>query len=142
MSEVFRPIQDFTDALSEERYVSVSYVKPVLYLFNTTILAEEDNNTELTKDVKRNILAYLNEKSSTDDQLNITSFLDPRYRTTYTKERKSQTRNFQSTRRDQVTKGSTAGPSIRACCSARGKKDKYLVQLFKKAQHQQHGQHR
>ncbi|RXN23605.1 zinc finger BED domain-containing 1-like protein [Labeo rohita] len=80
--------KDFTDALSGEHYVSVSYVKPVLHLFNTTILAEEDDNTELARDVKRNILAYLNEKYSdadTDDLLDIASFLDPRFRTTYTK---------------------------------------------------------
>lgn len=81
-------LQDFTDALSGEHYVSVSYVKPVLHLFNTTILAEDDNNTELARDVKKNILAYLNEKyldADTDDLLDIASFLDPRFRTTYTK---------------------------------------------------------
>ncbi|KAE8575740.1 hypothetical protein XENTR_v10003928 [Xenopus tropicalis] len=88
VNKVLSPLQDFTDALSGEHYVSVSYVKPVLHLFNTTILAEEDDNSELTRDVKRNILAYLNEKYSnadTDDLLDIASFLDPRFRTTYTK---------------------------------------------------------
>ncbi|XP_073689131.1 E3 SUMO-protein ligase ZBED1-like [Garra rufa] len=86
VNKVLSPLQDFTDALSGEHYVSVSYVKPVLHLFNTTILAEEDDNTELARDVKRNILAYLNEKySDTDNLLDIASFLDPRFRTTYTK---------------------------------------------------------
>ncbi|XP_056392413.1 uncharacterized protein LOC130285157 isoform X2 [Hyla sarda] len=90
-AQVLSPLQDFTDALSGERYVSVSYVKLVLHLFNTTILAEEENDTELTKDVKRNILAYLNEKYSdpdTDDLLDMTFFLDPQYRTTYTNKEK------------------------------------------------------
>ncbi|CAM4455220.1 unnamed protein product [Leuciscus chuanchicus] len=58
----------------------------LLSLFNTSILAEEESDTQLTKDVKRNILAYLNEKYSdqvTDDLLDIASLLDPRFRTKY-----------------------------------------------------------
>lgn len=86
VNKVLSPLQDFTDALSGEQYVSVSYLKPVLSLFNTSILAEEESDTQLTKDVKRNILAYLNEKYSdqvTDDMLDIASLLDPRFRTKY-----------------------------------------------------------
>lgn len=86
VNKVLSPLQDFTDALSGEQYVSVSYLKPVLSLFNTSILAEEKSDTQLTKDVKRNILAYLNEKYSdqvTDDLLDIASLLDPRFRTNY-----------------------------------------------------------
>ncbi|XP_073667609.1 E3 SUMO-protein ligase ZBED1-like [Paramisgurnus dabryanus] len=86
VNKVLSPLQDFTDALSGEQYVSVSYLKPVLSLFNTSILAEEESDTQLTKDVKRNILAYLNEKYSdqvTDDLLDIASLLDPRFRTKY-----------------------------------------------------------
>ncbi|XDV25933.1 hypothetical protein PO909_029757 [Leuciscus waleckii] len=86
VNKVLSPLQDFTDALSGEQYVSVSYLKPVLSLFNTSILAEEESDTQLTKDVKRNILAYLNEKNSdqvTDDLLDIASLLDPRFRTKY-----------------------------------------------------------
>ncbi len=91
INKVLSPLQDFTDALSGEQYVSVSYLKPVLHLFNTSILAEEENDTQLTKDVKRNILAYLNDKYSdpvTNDLLNIASFLDPRFRATYIEKEK------------------------------------------------------
>lgn len=52
--------------------MSASPTSSVLHLFNTSILAEEEDDTQLTKDVKRNILAYLN-------------LLDPRFRTTYIK---------------------------------------------------------
>ncbi|XP_063742293.1 E3 SUMO-protein ligase ZBED1-like [Eleginops maclovinus] len=86
VNKVLSPLQDFTDALSGEKYVSVSYLKPVLSLFNTSILAEEESDNQLTKDVKRNILAYLNEKyadEDTDDLLDIASLLDPRFRTKY-----------------------------------------------------------
>ena len=36
------PLQEFTDALSGEDYVSVSYLKPVLHLRKTATLAETD----------------------------------------------------------------------------------------------------
>ncbi|XP_051784492.1 E3 SUMO-protein ligase ZBED1-like [Erpetoichthys calabaricus] len=91
VNKVLSPLQDFTDALSREHYVSVSYLKPVLHLFNTSILAEEENDTQLTEDVKKNILAYLNEKYSDpalDDLMDVTSLLDPRFRTTYIKNEK------------------------------------------------------
>lgn len=86
LNKVLSPLQDFTDALSGEEYVSVSYLKPVLHLFNTSILAVEENDTQLTKDIKKKILAYLNEKYAdpdTDDLLDMASLLDPRFRTTY-----------------------------------------------------------
>ncbi len=91
INKVLSPLQDFTDALSEEQYVSFSYLKPVLHLFNTSILAEEENDTQLTKDVKRNIVAYLNDKYSdpvTNDLLDIASFLDSRFRATYIEKEK------------------------------------------------------
>ncbi|CAM4726085.1 unnamed protein product [Leuciscus chuanchicus] len=56
------PLQDFTDALSGEHYVSISYVKPALHLLNTSVLAEEEEDTGLTKSLKSKILNYLNEK--------------------------------------------------------------------------------
>ncbi|XP_077403113.1 E3 SUMO-protein ligase ZBED1-like isoform X4 [Vanacampus margaritifer] len=85
------PLQDFTDALSGEQYVGVSYLKPVLKLFNASILAEDENDPQLTKDVKRNVLADLNGKYShpvVDDLLDMASLLDPRFRTKYTDEEK------------------------------------------------------
>ncbi|XP_019715163.1 zinc finger BED domain-containing protein 1-like [Hippocampus comes] len=91
VNKALGPLQDFTDALSGEQYVSVSYLKPVLKLFNASILAEEENDTQLTKDVKRNILADLNEKYSdtvVDDLLDMASLLDPRFRTKYVDEEK------------------------------------------------------
>ncbi|XP_077361925.1 E3 SUMO-protein ligase ZBED1-like isoform X2 [Festucalex cinctus] len=86
VNKALSPLQDFTDALSGEQYVSVSYLKPVLKLFNESILAEDDDDPQLTKDVKRNILADLNEKYSdpvSDDMLDMASLLDPRFRTKY-----------------------------------------------------------
>lgn len=37
-NKAVKPLQDFTDALSGESYVSVSCIKPVLHLFKTSLL--------------------------------------------------------------------------------------------------------
>ncbi|XP_040289759.1 E3 SUMO-protein ligase ZBED1-like [Bufo bufo] len=82
VNKALSPLQDFTDALSGESYVSISCVKPALNLLNTSVLAEED--TDLTKSLKSRILQYLNEKYEvTQDLLNMASFMDPRFRTQY-----------------------------------------------------------
>ncbi|XP_063075476.1 E3 SUMO-protein ligase ZBED1-like [Engraulis encrasicolus] len=83
------PLQEFTDALSGEDYVSVSYLKPVLHLLRTATLAEDDEDTDLTKEIKTKALHYIEEKYSdpvTQGLLDITSFLDPRFKTTYISE--------------------------------------------------------
>lgn len=80
------PLRDFTDALSGEDYVSVSYVKPVLHLLKVNILSLNDEDTELTKTMKTTILAYLTDKyqdPTTDDLLDMASLVDPRFKTQY-----------------------------------------------------------
>jgi len=56
------PLQEFTDALSGEIYVSVSFVKPVLHLLKTSVLAEKKDDTDLTKFIKVKIMDYMNTK--------------------------------------------------------------------------------
>lgn len=80
VNRALSPLMEFTDALSGEEYVSVSYLKPVLHLLNNSVLSPDENDTELTKQLKWNILKYLNEKYSdaaTDDLLVMISFVDP-----------------------------------------------------------------
>lgn len=93
VNKALSPLQDFTDALSGERYVSISCVKPTLHLLNTSVLAEEEEDTNLTKSLKSKILAYLNKKyedSVTQELLNMSSFLDPRFRTQHISEQETQ----------------------------------------------------
>lgn len=85
VSKTLSPLTEFTDALSGEEYISVSYLKPVLHLFNNTVLNPAQDDTDLTKNMKRAILQYLNEKYSdpaTDDLLDMASLLDPRFKAT------------------------------------------------------------
>ncbi|XP_056136452.1 E3 SUMO-protein ligase ZBED1-like [Lampris incognitus] len=86
INKAVKPLQDFTDALSGEAYVSVSYIKPVRHLFKTSLLQPEEEDTELTETIKTNILRYLDDKYSNpvmDELLEMSSLVDPRFRTTY-----------------------------------------------------------
>ncbi|XP_061592770.1 zinc finger BED domain-containing protein 4-like [Cololabis saira] len=86
INKAVKPLQDFTDALSGDLYVSVSCVKPVLHLFRTSLLQREEKDTELTAKIKTNIMQYLNDKYSNtvqDELLDMSSLMDPRFRTTY-----------------------------------------------------------
>lgn len=72
--------------MSGEEYVTLSYVKPVLHLFNDSLLACEEGDSELCKSIKTSIVEYLNRKYSdpaTTDLLEMASFVDPRFRATY-----------------------------------------------------------
>ncbi|KAJ4948757.1 hypothetical protein JOQ06_020280 [Pogonophryne albipinna] len=69
------PLQEFTDALSGEAYVSVSYLKTVLHLLKTSTLAAKDEDTALTKEIKSLVLGYMENKYSdpaTQELLDIT----------------------------------------------------------------------
>ncbi|XP_060793244.1 E3 SUMO-protein ligase ZBED1-like [Neoarius graeffei] len=80
------PLLEFTDALSGEQVVTVSYLKPVLASFNTEVLAVKSDDTDLTKTIKETILEYLNMKykeDNLDDLLSLASTLDPCFKTCY-----------------------------------------------------------
>ena len=86
VNKALHPLQDFTDALSGEAYISVSFVKPVLHLFQTSLLAVDDEDTDLTKTIKRKIMDYLNSKYNnpvTQEILDAATFLDPRFKVGY-----------------------------------------------------------
>lgn len=89
LNKALGPLFEFIDALSGERYVTISFLKPVLHLFNNEILSRKDGDTELTKAVKEGILKYLNEKyddHTTNNLLDMATLVDPRFKTAYTKE--------------------------------------------------------
>ncbi len=70
---------EFTDSVSGESYVSVSYLKPVLHLFTTNVLKPSDDDTQLTMDIKTMGMEYLSDKY--DDLLDMASLLNPRFKT-------------------------------------------------------------
>ncbi|XP_058254633.1 E3 SUMO-protein ligase ZBED1-like [Hemibagrus wyckioides] len=56
INKSLQPLVKFTDALSGETYVSVSFVKPALHLFNSSILKVTDDDTDLSRAIKSKIL--------------------------------------------------------------------------------------
>ncbi|XP_060774548.1 E3 SUMO-protein ligase ZBED1-like [Neoarius graeffei] len=77
---------EFTDSLSSENYVSVSYLKPMLQLFRTQILKPADDETQLTKELKMTVMSYLDEKYTdpiTEELLDIATLVDPRFKVQY-----------------------------------------------------------
>ncbi|KAJ8333618.1 hypothetical protein SKAU_G00416260 [Synaphobranchus kaupii] len=86
INKSLRPLTEFTDALSSEKYVSVSFVKPVLHLFSSSILKVNDDDPGLTTTIKTKILSYLDEKykdPGTQELLDMASALDPRFKLRY-----------------------------------------------------------
>lgn len=80
------PLADFTDILSGEDRVTLSSVKPVLHILKERVLSVADDDTLLTTDIKTQILDYLESKysgSDLDELLNISCFVDPRFKTEY-----------------------------------------------------------
>ncbi|XP_056445916.1 E3 SUMO-protein ligase ZBED1-like isoform X2 [Gadus chalcogrammus] len=89
ISKALQPLTEFTDALSSEKYVSVSFVKPVLHLFRSSILKVQDDESDLTCTIKNKIMTYLDDKYNdplTQELLNVASLLDPRFKLSYTSE--------------------------------------------------------
>ena len=77
INKALMPVADLTDLLSGEKYVSNSAVKPVLSPKSTEALAESDDNTPLTKDIKRHILIDIESQylhPDVHELLNIASF--------------------------------------------------------------------
>lgn len=90
INNALNPLSDFTDAVSGEQYVSVSSVKPVLHLFETSMLAIQEDDTDFTKSLKTKILGSLQEKyrdPKTQDLLDIASTLNPRFKMNFMRRR-------------------------------------------------------
>ncbi|KAL1276221.1 hypothetical protein QQF64_035844 [Cirrhinus molitorella] len=88
VDKTLTPLADFTDALSGEQYVSISSVKPALHLFQSSVLAVKEDDSDLICTIKSKIVRYLEEKyndQKTQD-LDTATTLDPRFKMTYVNE--------------------------------------------------------
>ena len=84
--EVLKPLSVFTDALSEEKHVTVSAIRPLLNHFLTNVLRIEPDSNELKNDMKDIIRRDLSARynlSEIAEVLDKRSFFDPRFKTEY-----------------------------------------------------------
>ncbi len=80
--EALKPVGDFTDILSGEKYVTSSCILPILQLCRDNVLAASENDLQLTKSIITGILTKLEAKYESDSVRKIMrkcTFLDPRY---------------------------------------------------------------
>lgn len=80
------PLHSFTDLLSGEKHVTVSAVMPLLHHLYSEILIQCETDTQLTKDIKARVKAYMKQKYSDEEMatfLNTASYLDPRFKAQY-----------------------------------------------------------
>eukprot|EP00064_Thunnus_orientalis_P010753 superscaffoldBa00001487_g10780 len=77
INKSLNPLTEFTDALSNEKYVS--FVKPVLHLFSSSILKVKDDDPDLTCAIKTKLDLL------TQELLDMASALDPQYKLRYGK---------------------------------------------------------
>ncbi|XP_053289312.1 E3 SUMO-protein ligase ZBED1-like [Pleuronectes platessa] len=83
INAAMKPLADFTDVLSGERYVTVSSVKPVMELIKDDLLSPGPDDTALTASIKQNMCRVLTEKYKSPAiqvLLRKATILDPRYR--------------------------------------------------------------
>ncbi|KAL0158827.1 hypothetical protein M9458_046903 [Cirrhinus mrigala] len=126
--KALNPLANFTDALSGEKYVSVSYLKPVLHLFNEEVLKHVADDSELTKTIKASVISYLNEKydnAATDDLLSIASLVDPRFKKCYIKDDKLEAVKSRAVAQmlDECQSTSQATPEFPSTALGGGKSD-------------------
>ena len=90
IAAALKPLKCMTDALSGESCVTISAVKPLLNHLLEKVLVADDDDTDLTKEMKERIkvdlqLRYL--ESEFDHLLEVSSFLDPRFKLNYVNNR-------------------------------------------------------
>ena len=87
VAATLKPLKCITDALAGENCVTVSAVKPLLNHLLEKVLVAEDDDTDLTKEMKERILELRYLDSEFDHLLELSSFLDPRFKLNYVNNR-------------------------------------------------------
>lgn len=81
IDNALKPVAEFTDILSAEKYVTSSCILPLLNLCRDDVLRVTENDVTLTKNIKLGIVDRLNDKYDSDTAqklLRKCTILDPR----------------------------------------------------------------
>ena len=90
VNKALGPLQEFTDIMSGEKYVTVSAIKPVLKHLEEKVLVDADADTSLTCDIRRKIMVSLTARyvgTKINELLDVATFLDPRCKLDFTAEK-------------------------------------------------------
>ncbi len=86
IQDALAPLAQFTDVMSGEKYVTISAVLPILHLLKSSVLKDNPTDKSLTNELRSDILNDLSIKNQDPDVvrlLEISSFLDPRFKEKY-----------------------------------------------------------
>ena len=92
LSAALKPLKEMTDALSGEKCVTVSAIKPLLSHLTSVVLVDKQGDTGLTKEIKERVKVDLEIQYSNPELsqlLELSSFLDPRFKLAYVSDRES-----------------------------------------------------
>ena len=88
IAAALKGLKSMTDALAAEECVTASAVKLLLSYLTEKVLVAEDDDTSLTKEIKRRIKDDLEARyENSDFLLQLSSFLDPRFKVNYVNDR-------------------------------------------------------
>ena len=80
VNKALGPLQEFTDIMSGERYVTLSAIKPVLKHLEEKVLVDSDAHTSLTCDIRRRVMVSLMRcyrDAKVNELLDVATFLEP-----------------------------------------------------------------
>ncbi len=86
ISKALSPVSELTDFLSGENHITVSSIIPILHNLKTKVLLPSEDDTTLTKDIKKAIVNDLQARYTDASVLYLLStatFLDPRFKLEY-----------------------------------------------------------
>lgn len=89
INEALAPLEEFTNVMSGEKYVTGSAVLPIMDLLDKEILKEKEEDKTLTNEIRLAIKADLftrNTSAEVSELLESCSFVDPRFKTKYLKD--------------------------------------------------------
>lgn len=85
LCQLLEPLSKFTDALSSETRVTLSAIKPVLDHITHDVLVEKDEDSSLTKEMKRVMSEDLNKRYTEKAKrvMHMACFIDPRFKMSF-----------------------------------------------------------
>lgn len=89
INEALPPLEEFTNVMSGEKYVTGSAVLPIMDLLDKEILKEKEEDKTLMDEIRLAIKADLftrNTSAEVFELLELCSFVDPRFKTKYLKD--------------------------------------------------------
>ena len=93
ISKALSLISELTDFLSGENHITVSAVMPVSHNLKTKILLAKEDDTALTRDIKKIVFEDLHARYTDPSVLKLLStatFIDPRFKTDYCEDKEDQ----------------------------------------------------